>query len=143
MAKPAILTLDDDADVLRAVERDLRSEYGSEFRIVRADSGEAALELLQALKRRGDPAALLLVDQRMPAMTGVEFLQKAVEIYPDAKSVLLTAYADTEAAISAINQRRSSTRSSPTCSTTGDRPTGLRSRVFASWGTSGLLPLTA
>ena len=104
MAKPAILTLDDDPDVLRAVERDLRREYGSEFRIARADSGEAALELLQALKRRGEVAALLLVDQRMPAMTGVEFLQNAIEIYPDAKRVLLTAYADTEAAIRAINE---------------------------------------
>ena len=104
MAKPAILTLDDDADVLRAVERDLRREYGSEFRIARADSGAAALELLQALKRRGEVAALLLVDQRMPAMTGVEFLRSAMEIYPDAKRVLLTAYADTEAAIRAINE---------------------------------------
>jgi thioredoxin reductase (NADPH) len=106
MPKPAILTLDDDADVLRAVERDLRREYGSEFRIARADSGQSALELLQALKRRGELAALLLVDQRMPAMTGVEFLQNAIEIYPDAKRVLLTAYADTEAAIRAINEVR-------------------------------------
>ena len=82
--KPAILTVDDDEHVLRAVERDLRREYGSEFRIARADSGEAALEFLQELKRRGEAAALMLVDQRMPAMTGVEFLQNAVEIYPDA-----------------------------------------------------------
>jgi len=104
MPKPAILTLDDDADVLRAVERDLRREYGSEFRIARANSGAAALELLQVLKRRGEVAALLLVDQRMPVMTGVEFLQNAIEIYPDAKRVLLTAYADTEAAIRAINE---------------------------------------
>jgi thioredoxin reductase (NADPH) len=104
MPKPAILTLDDDADVLRAVERDLRREYGSEFRIARADSGEAALELLLALKRRGEVAALLLVDQRMPVMTGVEFLQNAMEVFPDAKRVLLTAYADTEAAIRAINE---------------------------------------
>ena len=106
MAKPAILTVDDDADVLRAVERDLRREYGTEYRIVRADSGAAALELLQELKRRGEASALMLVDQRMPAMTGVEFLQQAVEIYPEAKRVLLTAYADTDAAIAAINESR-------------------------------------
>ena len=104
MAKPTILTVDDDLDVLRAVERDLRREYGSEYRVVRADSGAAALEVLHELKRRGETSALLLVDQRMPAMTGVDFLQKAVGIYPEAKRVLLTAYADTDAAITAINQ---------------------------------------
>ncbi|UCF20291.1 MAG: FAD-dependent oxidoreductase [Gemmatimonadota bacterium] len=104
MTKPAILTVDDDMDVLRAVERDLRREYGSEYRVVRADSGAAALEVLRELKRRGEPSALLLVDQRMPAMTGVEFLQRAIEIYPEAKRVLLTAYADTDAAIAAINE---------------------------------------
>ncbi len=104
MAKPAILTLDDDFDVLRAVERDLRREYGSEYRVTRADSGQAALQLLDELKRRGEPSALMLVDQRMPSMSGVEFLQRAVEIYPDAKRVLLTAYADTDAAIQAINE---------------------------------------
>lgn len=104
MAKPAILTVDDDMDVLRAVERDLRREYGSEYRVVRADSGVAALELLRELKRRDEVSALMLVDQRMPGMTGVEFLQRAVEIYPEAKRVLLTAYADTDAAISAINE---------------------------------------
>jgi thioredoxin reductase (NADPH) len=104
MTKPAILTLDDDTNVLRAVERDLRREYGSEYRITRADSGSAALQLLSELKRRGEPSALLLVDQRMPEMSGVEFLERAVEIYPDAKRVLLTAYADTDAAIRAINQ---------------------------------------
>ncbi|UCC74392.1 MAG: response regulator, partial [Gemmatimonadota bacterium] len=103
MAKPLILTLDDDVNVLRAVERDVRNEYGSEFRIARADSGEAALQLLQELKKRGDPSALFLVDQRMPGMTGVEFLERAVDLYPDAKRVLLTAYADTDAAIKAIN----------------------------------------
>jgi thioredoxin reductase (NADPH) len=104
MTKPAILTVDDDAYVLRAVERDLRRQYGSEYRIVPADSGAAALELLRELKRRGETPALMLVDQRMPAMTGVEFLQRAVEIYPEAKRVLLTAYADTDAAIRAINE---------------------------------------
>ena len=104
MAKPVILTLDDDADVLRAVERDVRSEYGSEYRVTRADSGAAALQLLEELKRRGEPSALFLVDQRMPGMTGVEFLERAVELYPEAKRVLLTAYADTDAAIRAINE---------------------------------------
>jgi thioredoxin reductase (NADPH) len=103
MARPLILTLDDDVNVLRAVERDVKNEYGSEFRVARADSGDAALQLLVELKKRGDPSALFLVDQRMPGMTGVEFLEKAVDLYPDAKRVLLTAYADTDAAIKAIN----------------------------------------
>jgi thioredoxin reductase (NADPH) len=104
VVKPSILTLDDDVNVLRAVERDLRRQYGSEYRVRRADSGAAALELLEALKERGDPSALFLVDQRMPGMSGVEFLEKAIKIYPDAKRVLLTAYADTDAAIRAINE---------------------------------------
>jgi len=104
MRKPIILALDDDTNVLRAVERDLRSEYGADYRVARAESGAAALELLGALQRRGEVPALFLVDQRMPEMTGVEFLQRAIELYPDARRVLLTAYADTEAAIAAINQ---------------------------------------
>ncbi len=104
MTKPFVLTLDDDPTVLRAVEHDLRSKYGSEFRVMRADSGSSGLELLGNLKRRGDPSALFLVDQRMPGMTGVEFLEKAIDFYPSAKRVLLTAYADTDAAIQAINE---------------------------------------
>ncbi len=104
MRKPIILALDDDANVLRAIERDLRSAYGADYRIVRADSGQGALELLDALAGRGEVPALFLVDQRMPGMTGVEFLERAIERYPDARRVLLTAYADTEAAIAAINQ---------------------------------------
>ena len=103
MTKPTILTLDDDTSVLRAIERDLRKEYGLEYRVARADSGGAALELLQELQHRGDASALFLVDQRMPGMTGVEFLEKAMDYYPDARRVLLTAYADTDAAIKAIN----------------------------------------
>jgi thioredoxin reductase (NADPH) len=103
MAKPVILTLDDDANVLQAVGRDLRKKYGSQYRVMSADSGEAALQLLRELKGREEPSALFLVDQRMPGMTGVEFLEKAVELYPDAKRVLLTAYADTDVAIKAIN----------------------------------------
>jgi thioredoxin reductase (NADPH) len=103
MRKPVILALDDDENVLRAVGRDLKSKYGSDYRILRSESGESALNTLEDLKIRGDETALFLVDQRMPNMTGVEFLEKAKEIYPEARKVLLTAYADTEAAIHAIN----------------------------------------
>ena len=104
MAKPVILAVDDDPQVLRAVERDLRRRYAREYRVLRAESGEAALDTLGKLKLRGDPVALFLVDQRMPRMTGVEFLEKAVEQFPEAKRALLTAYSDTEAAIRAINE---------------------------------------
>jgi thioredoxin reductase (NADPH) len=106
MAKPVLLTVDDDPEVLRAIERDLRRKYAERHRVLRADSGAAALEALKGLKRRGDSVALLLVDQRMPQMTGVEFLGQAMEFFPDAKRVLLTAYADTDAAIQAINSAR-------------------------------------
>ena len=105
-AKPVLLSVDDDPEVVRAVERDLRRRYGKEYRVLRAESGPAALELLERLKVRGDPVALLLSDQRMPEMTGVEFLEKARALAPDARRVLLTAYADTDAAIRAINQVR-------------------------------------
>jgi thioredoxin reductase (NADPH) len=106
MAKPVMLTVDDDPEVLRAVERDLRRRYAERYRVLRADSGATALEALRGLKRRGDAVALLLVDQRMPQMNGVEFLGQAMELFPNAKRVLLTAYADTDAAISAINDAR-------------------------------------
>src|ERR1035441_4038983 len=106
MAKPILLTVDDDPEVLRAVERDLRRRYAEHYRVLRADSGATALEALGGLKRRGDSVALLLVDQRMPQMTGVEFLGQAMELFPNAKRVLLTAYADTDAAIQAINSAR-------------------------------------
>src|SRR5919205_2718560 len=106
MAKPVLLTVDDDPEVLRAVERDLRRHYGDRYRVLRAGSGAAALEALEQLKLRGDPVALLLADQRMPEMTGVEFLEKAMTLAPGAKRVLLTAYADTDAAIQAINKVR-------------------------------------
>ena len=106
MAKPVLLTVDDDAEVLRAVERDLRHRYAERYRVLRADSGASALEALKGLKKRGDSVALLLVDQRMPQMDGVEFLGQAMQIFPDAKRVLLTAYADTDAAIHAINDAR-------------------------------------
>ena len=104
VAKPVIFSLDDEPEVLRAVELDLRKGFGQNYRIMRADNGQAALETLQKIKLRNEPVALFLVDQRMPEMTGVEFLEKAMDIFPDAKRVLLTAYADTEAAIRAINQ---------------------------------------
>jgi thioredoxin reductase (NADPH) len=103
MGKPALLAVDDDPQVLRAVERDLRQRYAEQYRILRADSGESALHTLEQLKNRDEAVALFLVDQRMPKMTGVEFLEKAKATYPDAKRALLTAYADTDAAIRAIN----------------------------------------
>src|SRR5262252_4455143 len=104
MPKPILLSVDDDSDVLRAIERDLRSQYGAEYRVIGSDSPEKAIDLLKQLKVRNDSVALLLADQRMPHMDGVGFLQEATSIYPDAKRALLTAYADTTAAISAINQ---------------------------------------
>src|SRR5450755_1357530 len=104
MAKPILLTVDDDPDVLRAIERDLRSQYGAEYRVVSSDTPEGALDLLKGLKVRNDGVALLLADQRMPKMDGVVFLQEARKIFPEAKRALLTAYADTNAAINAINQ---------------------------------------
>lgn len=103
MAKPVIWTVDDDPDVLRAVERDLRRQYGDRYKVISADSGASALEGVKQLKLRNEPVALFLVDQRMPGMSGVEFLEKAIELYPAAKRALLTAYADTDAAIRAIN----------------------------------------
>lgn len=106
MAKPTILTVDDDPEVLRSIERDLRGRYGGRYRILRSESGPAAIEALQQLKVRNDAAALFLADQRMPDMPGLEFLERAREIFPDAKRVLLTAYADTSAAIEAINEVR-------------------------------------
>ncbi|MFZ3211797.1 MAG: FAD-dependent oxidoreductase [Terriglobales bacterium] len=104
MAKPILLSVDDDADVLRSIERDLRSQYGAEYRVMGSDSPAAALDLLKQLKVRNDSVALLLADQRMPGMDGVGFLQEATRIFPEAKRALLTAYADTNAAISAINE---------------------------------------
>jgi len=100
---PVIIAVDDDSGVLHAVERDLNGHYSGRFRILAAESGESALEALRELKVRGDPVALLLVDQRMPGMSGVEFVGLALELFPDVKRVLLTAYADTDAAIHAIN----------------------------------------
>jgi thioredoxin reductase (NADPH) len=103
MARPAIIAVDDDREVLQAVVRDLRGHYAADYRVMSAESGRAALELARELLLRDDPVALFVVDQRMPGMTGVEFLAQVIEMLPDAKKTLLTAYADTEAAIRAIN----------------------------------------
>jgi thioredoxin reductase (NADPH) len=102
-ARTVILTVDDDPGVSRAVARDLRRRYGESYRIVRAESGESALEALRELKLRGDLVAVILADYRMPQMNGIEFLEQALDVYPGARRVLLTAYADTSAAIDAIN----------------------------------------
>ncbi len=106
MARPILLAVDDDVSVLEAVVQDLRRQYGSAYRVMRAASGQAALDTLAQLKTRDEPVALLISDQRMPGMTGVEFLERARPLYPEARRVLLTAYADTEAAIRAINSAR-------------------------------------
>jgi thioredoxin reductase (NADPH) len=103
-SRPVLLAVDDEPSVARAVERDLRRRYGRDYRVLRAGSGEEALATLREAKLRGTPIALLLVDQRMPGMSGVELLEAALEIAPDAKRALLTAYADTQAAIDAINR---------------------------------------
>jgi thioredoxin reductase (NADPH) len=106
MARPILLAIDDDPNVLEAVVQDLRRHYGAAYRVMRAASGQAALDTLAQLKQREEPVALLLSDQRMPGMSGVDFLERSREPYPEARRVLLTAYADTEAAIQAINTAR-------------------------------------
>jgi len=106
MARPIVLAVDDDVSVLEAVVQDLRRQYGADYRILRAASGQAALDTLAQVKVRQEPVALIVSDQRMPGMTGVDFLERSREIYPESRRVLLTAYADTEAAIQAINSAR-------------------------------------
>jgi thioredoxin reductase (NADPH) len=103
MSAPVLLTVDDEPHVLGAITRDLQARYRGDYRVVRASSGREALDALVELGRRDAPVALLLVDQRMPGMSGTEFLAEAIKLYPDAKRVLLTAYADTDAAITSIN----------------------------------------
>jgi thioredoxin reductase (NADPH) len=102
--RPVLLAVDDEPSVARAVERDLRRRYGQQYRVLRAESGEEALDLLRNVTLRGAPVALLIVDQRMPRMSGVELLEQSIELAPQARRVLLTAYADTQAAIDAINK---------------------------------------
>jgi thioredoxin reductase (NADPH) len=102
-ARPVILTVDDDPSVSRAVARDLRRQYGEDHRVLRASSGAEALDALRQLKLRGEPVAVLLADYRMPEMNGIEFLESAMDLFPRARRALLTAYADTDAAIAAIN----------------------------------------
>ncbi|HXY19738.1 MAG TPA: FAD-dependent oxidoreductase [Gemmatimonadales bacterium] len=104
MTKPAILAVDDEPEVLNAVERDLRSHYAAEYRVLKAGSGQVALDTVRQLRQRNAPLALFLVDARMPQMSGIEFLSEARQLYPDARKVLLTAYADTDVAISGINR---------------------------------------
>jgi len=103
MANPVIVTVDDEPQVRNAVERDLRQKYGADYRIIATGSGAEALDAVRQLKERNDPVALFLVDQLMPGMSGTEFLAQALKLYPEARRVLLTAYADTEAAIASIN----------------------------------------
>jgi thioredoxin reductase (NADPH) len=103
MSKPIIFSIDDDQQVLRAISRDLKAQYNTDYKIISTTSANEALEALTDLKNSSDTVAMFLVDQRMPEMEGVDFLHKAIKIYPDAKRVLLTAYSDTEAAIKAIN----------------------------------------
>jgi len=104
--RPVLLAVDDDPEVLRAVDRDLRRRYADRYRVVRAESGASAIDALRTFEERGDPIAMVVADQRMPEMTGVELLQQTLKLVPDAKRVLLTAYADTDAAIDAINKAR-------------------------------------
>jgi thioredoxin reductase (NADPH) len=103
VARPVIMSVDDDPEVLGAIERDLRQHYRSDYRILKASSGPQALDAARQLKQRGTPIALFLVDERMPEMTGTELLREVRKLHPDARKVLLTAYADTEAAIRGIN----------------------------------------
>src|SRR5919206_2607431 len=103
MGIPILMTVDDDPSVSRAVARDLRRRYGGDYRVVRAGSGAEALDALREIKLRGGRVAVMLADYRMPEMSGIEFLEAAMDLFPRARRALLTAYADTDAAIAAIN----------------------------------------
>src|SRR5919197_3990476 len=103
LSRPAIFTVDDDPGVSRAVARYLRRRYGEEYQIVRASSGDEGLDALREIKLRGGRVAVVLADYRMPQMNGIEFLEQAMDLFPNARRALLTAYADTDAAIQAIN----------------------------------------
>jgi len=151
MSKPTILTVDDDPMVSAAISRDLRGHYGGDYRIVRATSGAQALAVLTKLALRGHPVALIASDQRMPEMTGIEMLERARTHAPGAKYLLLTAYADTDVAIKAINDISTTTCSSPgtllrngcfrsstTCSATGSRRTRTTRPTYA-WSDTPLV----
>ena len=103
VTRPVLMTVDDDPGVSRSVARDLRRRYGQDYRIVRAESGSEALEALRELMLRGEQVVAILADYRMPQMNGIEFLEQAMDVVPHARRALLTAYADTDAAIQAIN----------------------------------------
>ena len=103
MAKPVILAIDDDPEVLNLIGRDLRQHYSASYRVMKASSGQEALETVRELKQRGARIALFVVDQRMPGLSGTAFLSEALKLYPEARRVLLTAYADTDTAITALN----------------------------------------
>ena len=122
MAKPVILTVDDEEQVRNAVERDLKRRYRKDYRIIKAGSGAEGLDTAHRLKQRNDSIALFLVDQRMPEMTGTEFLAEARSIYPEARKVLLTAYADTEATGKPV-------RLFPTTESGSPAPCGPRARM--------------
>src|SRR3974377_792109 len=109
MPRPVVLAVDDDADVLRAVERDLRKQYSDRYRVMSADSGGGGADTLKRLAQRPEPVALLLADYRMPHMSGIEFLSAAIREFPDVRRVLLTAYADTEAAMGALHVANTAT----------------------------------
>jgi thioredoxin reductase (NADPH) len=106
VAKPVLLTVDDDHEVLRTLERDLQREYSEHYRVLGVDSAAVAMETLQQIQRRNEPVGLLLVDQQLPQTTGVEFLEKTIELFPEAKRVLMTAYQETDHAIRAINSAK-------------------------------------
>ena len=103
MSEPIIFAVDDEIQVLNAIERDLKRHYARDYRIIKANSAEEALDAVHRLKQRNEPVALFIVDQRMPGLSGTDFLKEALKFYPDARKVLLTAYADTEAALAGIN----------------------------------------
>jgi CheY-like chemotaxis protein len=135
-----ILTVDDDPAVSRGVARDLRRQYGEKWRIVRAESGADALEACRQIRLRGEQVAVLIADYKMPEMTGIEFLEQAMDVFPYAKRVLLTAYADTEAAIAAINVVDLDHYLLKTCSRRGPGRSGRRSRR-RSWLATGGRPV--
>src|SRR5260370_19553474 len=140
--KPVLLTVDDDPGVSRAVARDLRRQYGEAYRVVRTESGPQALETLRELKLRGDPVAVLLADHRMADMSGLEFLEEAMDLFPHARRALLTAYADTDASIDAINGVDPDHHLLKPCDPPEGHPSPLVDPLIAIWRTSADPPVT-